>query len=676
MLKKLSLIILGLLFAICCFSAVVTLADTEDPVVVFVIDTEVSYQFINDRTVITDHSISHGSIVTRMIRDIAPEALVITSPVSGEGESLQEGAYLDALRRVLDYKRRNPGRRVLVNISLGFRPAGLLHQQFISKLTAAGVVVIAAAGNEDNSEPIYPAAFPEVVAVASAEEGGKEGYSSFGSYVDISAPGSVEYAARLFFPDLLQTLRAAGTSFAAPRVTGLLASLLSRDSGLSPEEALQIIRETAKPITSILFARGLLGCGVINPERALAEVDPYFQFKKMGREWLLPALLLSLITIVGFWRGAAAVMSVFLFLLVILPALLLAAGSLVPLRDNLARVMSEANLGLADLLLLLLPPLAVPFLTGWGRRVLLLAYGGLITAAIFVGGMGTLPAGTVGEPGSQLYLLPFLGLGWGLLLFFLERRYLRRARASTSQRELFTFLTSSSERVRRVARERLRHTSLSEDGLLQMCTNPAARIREAVLEDLFALPKPPLKQLLYLARKGLPEDDEIVRAVGDRVSTLISQLLAILEGAEKEANDENYDGIYRAELEEGAQELLLKLARKAGERTAEEVLIRLGEGLLAGDFPDRVKTLAIMEKYSMQARDLPEMEGLLANLKQMVKDEDNGTWERFYALRLLERFAAREPELVLLLRDLQQDREELMRIEARGYLEEIGLNLS
>jgi thermitase len=57
---------------------------------------------------------------------------------------------------------------------------------------ANGVVLVAAASNNYESTPMYPAAFPEVIAVASTDwHDNLSSFSNFGSWVSVAAPGSV-----------------------------------------------------------------------------------------------------------------------------------------------------------------------------------------------------------------------------------------------------------------------------------------------------------------------------------------------------------------------------------------------------------------------------------------------------------------------------------------------------
>lgn len=78
----------------------------------------------------------------------------------------------------------------VINMSFGGTQASVYRDEILFA-QQAGVVLVAAAGNEDEQTPTYPAFLPEVIAVASTnEEDQKSDFSNFGSWVDVSAPGS------------------------------------------------------------------------------------------------------------------------------------------------------------------------------------------------------------------------------------------------------------------------------------------------------------------------------------------------------------------------------------------------------------------------------------------------------------------------------------------------------
>jgi len=107
------------------------------------------------------------------------------------------------------------------------------------------VLVIAASGNDGSSVPLYPAAFQEVIAVGATNQyGNKASFSSYGSHLELAAPGEAIYST---LPG--NTYEAwNGTSMASPHVAGLAGLLLSKNSGLTNEQVRQILAGTAQDL--------------------------------------------------------------------------------------------------------------------------------------------------------------------------------------------------------------------------------------------------------------------------------------------------------------------------------------------------------------------------------------------------------------------------------------------
>ena len=113
------------------------------------------------------------------------------------------------------------GARV-INLSLGGSSYSSILQQAVNYALARGVIIVAAAGNQNNSV-IYPARFPGVIAVAATNQNNQRYYlSNYGNEVSIAAPGVGIYS----------TLRngrygtMTGTSMAAPFISGAAAILV------------------------------------------------------------------------------------------------------------------------------------------------------------------------------------------------------------------------------------------------------------------------------------------------------------------------------------------------------------------------------------------------------------------------------------------------------------------
>ena len=88
----------------------------------------------------------------------------------------------------------------------------------IVRARAAGVLVVAAAGNEGTSEPQYPAAFPEAISVGAAATGTSLArYSSFGGWLKFAAPECAPVTAIGGGTDV-----GCATSVASPLVAGIV----------------------------------------------------------------------------------------------------------------------------------------------------------------------------------------------------------------------------------------------------------------------------------------------------------------------------------------------------------------------------------------------------------------------------------------------------------------------
>ena len=139
-----------------------------------------------------------------------------------------------------------------------------------------GVVITKSAGNDRSADPDPLELEPFVLSTAAVNASDeKAGYSDFGRWVKISAPGG-EYnngggLRGPFFDDHYRIQQ--GTSYAAPNVAALAGLIKSHQPGLSASDIIFQITETADDIDFLNPAyAGLLGSGRINAYRALTEL--------------------------------------------------------------------------------------------------------------------------------------------------------------------------------------------------------------------------------------------------------------------------------------------------------------------------------------------------------------------------------------------------------------------
>jgi thermitase len=138
----------------------------------------------------------------------------------------------------------------VINMSLGAQFGSTTLEDAINYAWGKGVVIVAAAGNDASSTPFYPAAYPNVIAVASTDMFDNLAPSSdFGDWVDVAAPGGNVYST---LPNN-RYASLSGTSVASPHVAGVAALVFTRvvdanGDGLINDEVRSCIENNADNI--------------------------------------------------------------------------------------------------------------------------------------------------------------------------------------------------------------------------------------------------------------------------------------------------------------------------------------------------------------------------------------------------------------------------------------------
>ncbi len=137
----------------------------------------------------------------------------------------------------------------IINMSLGGSGASI-EQEACSTAYDAGVLLIAASGNNGANNILYPAAYPTVVAVGATAVGDTLWESSnYGSQQELVAPGagivSILPYGNIFYGE---TLRVSGTSMAAPHVAGVAALVKAHNPSMTNTEIRTLLQETAEDL--------------------------------------------------------------------------------------------------------------------------------------------------------------------------------------------------------------------------------------------------------------------------------------------------------------------------------------------------------------------------------------------------------------------------------------------
>ena len=280
------------------------------------------YDFVNDRENASDDN-GHGTHVAGTIAQatnnsfgvagVAYEARLMPLKVL----SSYGGGTVADIAEAIKFAADNGAD--VINMSLGGGGESQLMKDAINYAHTKGVVIIAAAGNENQNSASYPARYPNVFAVSALGPDGKKApYSNYGAGVDISAPGGSDAGKILQQTIDMESkgeevfLGLQGTSMAAPHVAGV-AALVKATGVEQPDEIVKVLTESARVIQD--DGLNYYGAGQLNAEAAvLLGTQGTISFQDFFR-WLRDSGYLN----PGFWLDGGMV--------ALLPKVLMVVGS-------------------------------------------------------------------------------------------------------------------------------------------------------------------------------------------------------------------------------------------------------------------------------------------------------------------------------------------------------------
>jgi len=225
------------------------------------------YNFMNNTTDILDQN-GHGTGIASIIaantdngRGMAginwqTKIMVLKALNSAGG-----GEYTD-VADALHYAADNGAR--VVNMSFGTYFDSTDLQAAVDYAISKGVTIVAAAGNNNQSQLLYPAGYSNVVAVGAVDgTGQRASFSNYGNALDVVAPGINVLMANYVGNNAY--VYGSGTSFAAAHVSGLVSLLLARNSTLVPAQIESVVKGTATNMNNPLE----YGSGIVNAASAL-----------------------------------------------------------------------------------------------------------------------------------------------------------------------------------------------------------------------------------------------------------------------------------------------------------------------------------------------------------------------------------------------------------------------
>ncbi|MDD2240714.1 MAG: S8 family serine peptidase [Kiritimatiellae bacterium] len=158
-----------------------------------------------------------------------------------------------ALLQALTYAAQ-AGAKV-VNLSWGSETDSDFLRAAVENAAAQGMIVVAAAGNAPTGQPVYPAAYPSVLAVGGSRANGHPWtQSNFGDFVDVAAPAAA------ILPGGAEGVTGAyaGTSISSATVSHALGQYINQHPTASMTDVLAALRAALSPSVGAGYGAGLL----------------------------------------------------------------------------------------------------------------------------------------------------------------------------------------------------------------------------------------------------------------------------------------------------------------------------------------------------------------------------------------------------------------------------------
>jgi serine protease len=174
----------------------------------------------------------------------------------------------------------------IINLSLGSPSSSPSEESLLQQIVDKNIFIVAGAGNDNTSNPFYPAAYASTFSVSAVgSDRQKAPYSNFGRSIDLAAPGgnsALDLNGDGLEDGVLSTAKSGnrfnyqaydGTSMAAPHVAGVIGLMKSLKPDLTPNDFRVLLQNGA--ITQDLGTSGrdnLYGYGLIDAYLAVSNL--------------------------------------------------------------------------------------------------------------------------------------------------------------------------------------------------------------------------------------------------------------------------------------------------------------------------------------------------------------------------------------------------------------------
>lgn len=207
------------------------------------------------------------------LQGLAPGARIVPYRVLSKGLSStvkkETPSVADAIKAAADSDAQ------IISMSIGSDIIDPDVEKVVKYAHSKGKLMFAATGNDAESKNFigYPAAYPYVVGVAAADDKGKVGgFSEFGNYVDLAAPGlNVPYWCDATFRSYCN--QGDGTSMATAIASASAALIWSAHPNWTANQVLHSLIDTASRDWPKNKPSNYLGYGLVRPRKVLENSD-------------------------------------------------------------------------------------------------------------------------------------------------------------------------------------------------------------------------------------------------------------------------------------------------------------------------------------------------------------------------------------------------------------------
>lgn len=239
----------------------------------------------------------HGTAVANIITQINENADIYSVRVMNKDNQADLSSVIKGIYWCIDQDVD------IINMSFGTPTHSEILKKAIDDAAAHGILLIAAAGNDKEAGLEYPAAYNNVMAVASVDDMATKAELSAEGDIDVTAPGEDIHAISMFG---LHTW-ADGTSMSAAHVTGAASIIWQKDRGKSKEFVQALLQASSNP----LGVREEYGNGLVDIDYAMRQYDSFaegfenIRIADSEEEQIIPENKNEVVTFESRWKEAS-----------------------------------------------------------------------------------------------------------------------------------------------------------------------------------------------------------------------------------------------------------------------------------------------------------------------------------------------------------------------------------